>query len=99
RQGIDYQIIHMLPRKHLFQGWGHAILRLPVARQDGPSQVGLLDVFEGSLVTYKHQLIDVPALKDAPPEEIVLQSLARHPRPKGFTRYSLHLRTGTLGYT
>ncbi|HKJ23885.1 MAG TPA: hypothetical protein VKB65_03625 [Myxococcota bacterium] len=81
REGVDYQIIHMLTPKGVGHGDGHTVIRLPY-RFDGVERVGLVDVSFGSILTGDGVPLDVAQVA-APPVEgwghIPLNAAARFP--------------------
>jgi hypothetical protein len=81
RDGIDYQIIHLLTTDGMGQGEGHTVIRLPF-RLDGVEHVGLVDVSFGSILTGDVGILDVDDVASPPVEgwgHLPLNQAARFP--------------------
>jgi hypothetical protein len=65
RQGVDYQIVHMMTPQDVTTGDGHTVLRLPY-HYDGVDRVGLVDVSFGVILAGAHGPLDVAEVEDAP---------------------------------
>lgn len=81
REGIDYQIIHMMTPTGIGYGDGHTVLRLPY-RYDGVERVGLVDMSFGSILTGAAGPLDVADIESPPVPgwgHIPLNAAARFP--------------------
>jgi hypothetical protein len=81
REGVDYQIIHMLDPRAFTRGGGHTVIRLAY-RHDGVERVGLIDVSFGALLVGASGPLDVAEVEAAPVEGwdfIPLNDAARFP--------------------
>jgi hypothetical protein len=98
RQGIDYQEIHLLPKRNLLKGWGHTILRVPL-QIGSERKTALLDIYEGGILERQGRLIDVQDLATAKPGSVTIHRLAPLRWEKEFNRYDILLKDHHLGYT
>lgn len=93
--GVDYQIIHILPREHLLDGWGHTLIRAPLRLSD-QTALGLVDILEGGILKSGNHYADYTDLATAQPVQI----LRLHPdRNLGWSNYSELLPGASVGYT
>ncbi len=97
-QGIHYEIVSILPRDKVLQGWGHTLLRLPYTLNN-QRQVGLLDIYGGGLVVSNSRLADVEALRNDSPRQIDILPL-HHPELQApEVAYPAILKDSVIGYT
>lgn len=57
RGGIDYEIIHLLPRSRVLNGEGHVVLRVPY-RFQGAQRIGIIDMQAAGLPQSQGQFVD-----------------------------------------
>lgn len=81
REGVDYQVIHLMTSAGLEIGDGHTVIRVPY-RHDGAERVGVVDVSFGAILAGAGGPLDVAELEAAPVEgwaSIPLNEQARFP--------------------
>lgn len=65
QEGVDFQIVHLMPRDGFLSGRGHTVLRMGY-RLDGESRVGVVDMLAGALPVSGGVPVDVDALARGP---------------------------------
>jgi len=72
RRGLDFQIVHLMPRDRFLDGAGHTILRTRL-RYRGTEQTAIVDVLAGGLPTTAGRPVDVDQLS-GPVQDFALAS-------------------------
>ncbi len=94
--GIDYQIVHVLPRRSFLDGAGHTVVRTRY-RTNGTSAVGIVDVLEGGLPTSRGRALDIEHLGAGAVEDFAIRSL--NPKKDATSDfYDSLLDTSTVGW-
>ena len=98
RAGIDYEIIHLLPRIMVLNGEGHVVLRVPY-RFQGTQRIGIIDVQAAGLPQSQGRFVDRKDLETGPLLEYTLLPLNPRRDYSNSYYYTDFLETAHTGST
>jgi hypothetical protein len=96
RTGIDYEIIHLLPRTTVLNGEGHVVLRVPY-RFQGAQRIGIIDVQAAGLPQSQGRFVDRKDLETGPLPEYTLLLLNPGRDHSNSNYYTDFLETAHVG--
>ncbi len=101
RAGIDYEIIHLLPRTTVLDGEGHVVLRVPYSFE-GAQRIGIVDVQAAGLPQSQGRFVDRKDLENGPLPEYTLLRLnpgRDHSNSPYYTDFLATARVGSMSST
>lgn len=96
RLGIDYQIIHLLPRRDFLKGQGHTVLRTRYSL-NGRVHIGIVDILEGGMPRSSDKFLDARQLESGSVTNPSILSLNSRKDDKSHY-YGLFLDDVTIAY-